>query len=347
MTEKFVKHTHYRICLAVFATILYGWFSFGCAANKTDEPSAEEACEALQRAWCEHGRACLPRPSSESCGEQATRLCSLVMPLPGRQSNASQMLACAGEIPAHSCSAQSPMPGTACAAALTGAFAMGEPCQDHSQCQSGLCSVVVGSGCGYCNATLSFVGGTCPCEHSLLCDSSTNVCVTRAAEGHECGVGCAAWLHCDDGAQVCVGPPTQGEACTKACAAGLACVDKACRPPRGESEPCDPDAAECSEYQSSVLPSLYCDKLTKRCTPVPLRQVGQDCTPDEAAGLVPMCEASECLAVSETSRTCVAPVREGEPCPPTGARFTACPTGTHCQDGICARGFRADCPAHL
>ncbi len=128
--------------------------------------------------------------------------------------------------------------------------AMGNPCDDDSQCDYGLgCIGATDLQSGTCR-TMPLIGESCPyrrcAELGARCDA-TSTCVPVGLAGTACPMSdeCSPFAHCDPAHQ-CADAPALGSACSSACAGDAWCnfggqSVGVCAAPSANNEPCSAD----------------------------------------------------------------------------------------------------------
>lgn len=249
--------------------------------------------------------------------------------------NASQGAACASAVDGLTCASLTgavgvPVPA-ACQAALVGTVAANGTCYSSDDCASGYCTwdlaagtcpgtckpfAALGQPCSVqqmcadgqacdgaggamtCKAR-SGVGGTCPCQDNLWCDSS-EVCRAYAATGSSCA---AATVQCNP-FSTCAGTP------------------RTCRAFVGLGEACDPAESVCGL-------GYGCDSATSKCVSWP--SVGQAC-PNF------LCVDGYCDFMA-ASPVCKARLADGATCNPAlmgmDCRSLGCNASSKCEASQC------------
>jgi MYXO-CTERM domain-containing protein len=189
---------------------------------------------------------------------------------------------------------------------------LGDPCVVDTDCSSGLC-LDLGAGL-VCTAHCRSGPGT-PCPDGGYCDAvacTEGACrPAAAAGGAPLGAGCGSSRDCASG--YCAPWIDGGQACARPCAPGaLACfADEVCSAIAEGCGVCIPAAAAAGG-----------------------RSFGEPCVTDAD------CLSGLCL-LDGPAETCGADCRYRY-CTMLCASTTECPEGSHCRDGVCARGRLSD-----
>jgi hypothetical protein len=238
---------------------------------------------------------------------------------------------CAGEV----CAGAAHCDGGNCVANL----ANGQPCDEPSDCQSGICNATSGICCGQsCGAGVACVGAGTTCDDPT-CGGSGQACCA----GNACDSGaCSRNLRCEpcgDLNQICCFDSHNIPYCN----GGLGCPDGACWPAEcgGPNEACC-DGTRCQN-------GLVCD--TAQICRVPCGGNGQVCCAGGTCGSGLACDGQSCRACGALNQACCA----GDVCAAgleCGASFsgnqTKCVANCGAAGETCCRaGGAAVCDAGL
>lgn len=226
-----------------------------------------------------------------------------------------------------------------------GTAAVGAPCSDNEQCESGYCGKErreAGTGappfCGQCVATpgegapcaasgrlcgngLTCLGGTCRKEPAPVAAGGT--CATRQGDEARCQWGLEC-LRVEGGGEVtgvCGTLPGAGASCTDRCAKPLQCRGGTCVAPAAEGGDC-PLSGECRR-------DLFCEPASKKCRAFSVVGVGATCgTPGVKCEGTLACVRS----AGGGTATCAPRVPVGAACTEEGA---PCTHLARCVEGFC------------
>jgi len=223
-----------------------------------------------------------------------------------------QGAACESAIQALTCDALASGAGAvvivpaACSASLTGRVATGGACYSGNDCTSGYCTWDLPSGTcpGTCQP-FKTLGQACQdpeCADGLACDGGT--CKAQAGVGGACPCQNHLWCDTSGGSPVCKAYLPIGSSCA---AANVLCdmlticagTPKTCQAYVGPGAACNPADSTCG-------PGYACDPGTSKCVSPPV--VGQPC-PDR------MCLTGYCDFLAVTP-TCKAQLGDGATCNP-------------------------------
>jgi hypothetical protein len=170
------------------------------------------------------------------------------------------------------------------------------------------------------------------------------ICSREPGFGEPCTQNCDHGLECIDG--TCGRAPLLGMACSAQleCAGSLRCVAPGvCAPSLGLGEPCE----SFSLYQCDLSQGLECNKNTHTCAPYnQLAGPGEPCGAATASFPRTGCLAGgSCPTTSNDAgvRTCVARIKEGDPCGSSAPAGASCAYPTTCKSGVCTVPLATDC----
>ncbi len=287
----------------------------GCGGDTTTAVTAESACASLAKAICGRSDTCSPFTAEfaygdvATCEARVTPRCLETPDLAGATVTPEEIQACADAYSDQTCSqAFAGVSPEDCR--LPGEKADGATCAVGVQCKGGACRT---SGEGQCGA-----------------------CATPLAAGATCDVAedvCDAGLFCSS-AKKCESPAEKGQACTSEmpCEGGLSCNGGICGSPL-------PEGGDCGAGQTCDLAAgLFCNSVSKKCTPIGIAKLGEACGFDQATGGIVLCEADvEC---DFAASTCIAKLKEGDACTIDADSGTShCATGFQCVSGKCSTGY--------
>jgi hypothetical protein len=287
-----------------------------CSSTSAATPPSEAATIYTQ-AYCERLDRCQTLQVRDNFGDVAT-CASRVVPdtddelrSRGTTITQDQASACATAMRQAPCDVlTSSLP----ACQFVGTLEDGAPCGSGYQCKTGSCFRTTDSGalalCGVCSARVP-AGSDCTnanCQGGLLCAGGK--CKPLADSGAACGDA-------------------------QPCKPNLQCANGKCQLPLGAGAACTPEAGGaadgCDETQL-----LFC--VAGACAPVRYAAVGAACGVDPAAKQRVSCTGGSCSSAS--AGTCVADLKEGDPC---GSAEAACEVPLSCIGGQCGRASIAAC----
>jgi hypothetical protein len=276
------------------------------------------------------------------------QICGNILALPGAETSAGQLNACASALAAQGCDMNAATAPTPTECTVTGTLPSGAACESGFQCASGSCLPAAsdaGSGnstlqrCGTCAASIA-VGQPCSsaggqCEPGTICDHTVHkpVCtpVVYGDVGASCGSAarlCKTGLYCDSLARQCTAQQDEGAVCmqAEACKAPLVCLSNG-----GNNRPrCqNPGRVGASCFTNTdCATGLGCDP-TLGCVTVTWVKSGEPC--NQAA----LCLVGSCPQVAGVPNgVCPAIVADGQACTP-GDTAKTCDTLSECVNGHC------------
>lgn len=247
-----------------------------------------EACVRYVEGWCEQRVRCGLYSDFPFCMLRFAGACPDLLFAEGSSRTVEDVLECAETWQSWHCNVTISPP-----CAMAGSAALGDPCINGSQCESGTCSgSILLDECGTCLQPKA-VGEACesgdPCESGATCDTDTHVCTLSDLPEEDPEVvprpagGICQLLDVCEGGYYCAFPPEGGT---------LECVPipdervGAGAPCSGLTAPCE-DGTQC-----------YCtdeDCTARRC--FSYRKVGESC--DDVAALchgAATCASGVCVA---------------------------------------------------
>lgn len=286
-------------------------------ASDGGHDAGDEALVAWAAADCKRFSDCSPGSFEyqfrdlAACQERVVGAYAWLRSLPNTGVTDAKLRDCATSVAALSCAEfNSSRSGLACD--IKGTRALGQPCLDNVQCESGFCPSEYG--CSTCQKPPES-GVACAnkqCAVGFAC-TSDNTCVTEAREGEACNATrtCPTPLYCAGG--ICKAPPaTPGAACGS-----------------------DAGAPYCDDRIA-----LICSSGTSgTCLTFSVSGAGGGCGVSVDAGSAQLCR----LAAKCTSGSCAAPPLAGEPCDATKGPYCTYPD--RCVNGTClALPTPSSCP---
>jgi hypothetical protein len=360
-----------RMRLRLTSFLLFGSLATVAACSSSSNGGGGGTCGAYFDALASLSQKCgEPIGSPNHIGELRTKfvtLCQNELNAPGATNAASAIQQCADQLnAAQSCNAPD-------CKTPAGDLAVGAPCGEGFQCQSGHCQIAKSSTggpssqCGTCTASAA-IGEACgtndvQCAPNATCTSSGSTgkltCVERKTvkEGEVCfdpkapssGVKCDVGLHCpisdvtssSSPPATCKRPSASGEACSgrSDCVIGLTCIANKCADPLAEGATCK--GGDCAA-------GLGCDVSTKKCTTITFVADGQPC--DDA---IHFCDTGRCIGLSVTGGsdgvtkvtpgTCKPSLPDGSACDPQSSEGGHCDEFSECIAGTCQQKNASQC----
>lgn len=297
--------------------------------------SAAQACTDYFAAFCPKINECDPFVETALFGDVAACLarlpahCADGLATFGSLGTPGAQEACAKAIGAAKCDDlfQGKLPA-ACVIA-PGAIANGNPCNDHSQCQSTFCGKSNGP-CGTCGPP-AVAGVSCAninCATGYTC-SGAKLCVAYALSGDACDEypGSAPGSH----------PCLPGASCKGAGKTKMG----TCQPSLALAAACDPNQQTTPNCDG--LRGYFCNSVSKACDQVTIAHAGDPCGFFAQTGKVGACVAGgHCkTAQGQFSGTCMAAAADGAPC--DLGNGPDCLFPAKCTGGICKFDSSAMC----
>jgi hypothetical protein len=275
--------------------------SAGCSSD-TSNVTPQQACADVAAARCQKMQQCNPQGLLNTYGDLSTcestqaSTCVTNLAAPQTAQTPAHTEACAQALPGETCSDY--LLGNVASACQppAGPRAAGSACSVSAQCATAYCLIPRTAQCGTCEAAPG-VAGSCSnnaCGPGLLCDSTTEQCVTPVAAGGSCADGSV----CTPGT-TCIGntASTPGTCVAVADAVGASC-DLA------------DGGTRCDGRQG-----LYCNvPLGRVCARVANASVSQECGTVDG-GVIDCNAGAFCQKLgTDRSGTCVAPGGDGAAC---------------------------------
>ncbi|MBM4342128.1 MAG: hypothetical protein FJ100_01980 [Deltaproteobacteria bacterium] len=294
----------------------------GCAdAPPLGDPNAV-ACDALGAAWCKAVAACAPYLVSSqygdiaNCGKRQAAVCMARVTAPDTGYNAAAIQGCATALPgALECEYYTAIDAVSACQPKAGKRKNAEPCGDHSQCQSGLCSGLDAGMCGQCLSRVASgkaCSATADCEFGLSCvaTQSVKVCTPRSPVGGTC-----------DKSKVCLAPAV--------------CIGGGCVAPAGLGKPCDTAAKNCDAGAGH-----YCHDHKAVCTAYQVAKEGEPCGYFDG-DRVACAHGATCKLAGGGKGTCEKQADNGGSC--SVGQAAPCRAGLVCNAGVCGVTKPAAC----
>jgi hypothetical protein len=264
-------------------------------------------------------------------------ICAQEEALPGSGVTDADLSACASAIQAAGCEANFEQI-TACQ--FSGTLAAGAACSDGTECQSGNCSITLGTGgsepsCGKCTKAAA-VGQ--PCGTANVSCVAGSACAEPGETGGTCqpitfgGPGAPCEMpdqECASGStcQVTLGSGTNTSKCAALGGMGASCLDSSdCKSPLGcPAGKCAPrsGAGGACNSDGDCTSGLACDDVTRKCAAVTWVSAGASCGP------LTLCLVGEC-----SEAKCPTVIPDGHACEPT-SMTAVCDTLSSCVNGKC------------
>jgi hypothetical protein len=238
--------------------------------------------------------------------------------------NATQASACSAALGSLTCALFTSDTPAACASVLTGTVANGAPCYIDEDCATGTCNSTASTCPGTCQAyaQLNQSCATASCAPGLSCDA-TQTCKAESAVGGPCPCQTGLWCDSSGASPVCKAALALGASCSTAndqCNALTMCAGTpaTCQSFVGLGASCTPGS---SPFDSLCGIGYLCDSVTSKCVSFP--KVGEACGTSN-----PICIASYCDQLA--TQKCVAYKKIGDACS-YPLDILACEPGSTCD----------------
>jgi hypothetical protein len=237
--------------------------------------------------------------------------------------NATQASACAAALGSLTCSLFSSDTPAACASVLTGTVASGGACYLDEDCATGVCNSTASTCPGTCQAyaQLNQSCATATCAPGLSCDAL--ICKAESAVGGPCPCQTGLWCDSSGASPVCKAALALGASCSTAsdqCNALTKCAGTpaTCQSFVGLGASC---TAGSSPFDSLCGIGYLCSSVTNKCVSFP--KLGEACGTSN-----PVCIASYCDQL--VTQKCAAYKRIGDACS-WPVDILACEPGSSCD----------------